>query len=98
MTVYLDADLLARLEPVREELRFFFITSTLDLKPVAEKSADAVLADGVEAWILARPSPHTKCVRCWHYREDVGSHAAHPELCGRCVENVDGAGEVRRWF
>ena len=21
-----------------------------------------------------------------------------PELCGRCVENVNGAGETRRWF
>ncbi|MEW5824850.1 MAG: zinc finger domain-containing protein [Pseudomonadota bacterium] len=36
-------------------------------------------------------------MRCWHHREDVGNHAAHPELCGRCVENVDGAGETRRF-
>ena len=27
-----------------------------------------------------------------------GSIADHPELCGRCVENVDGAGEARKWF
>jgi isoleucyl-tRNA synthetase len=27
----------------------------------------------------------------------VGRHAAHPELCGRCVENVDGPGETRRY-
>jgi hypothetical protein len=33
-------------------------------------------------------------VRCWHFRADVGSHAEHPELCGRCVDNVDGAGET----
>jgi isoleucyl-tRNA synthetase len=37
-------------------------------------------------------------VRCWHYRADVGSHADDPELCSRCVENVNGAGETRRWF
>jgi isoleucyl-tRNA synthetase len=37
-------------------------------------------------------------VRCWHYRADVGRHAAHPELCGRCVENVEGGGEDRRFF
>jgi len=35
-------------------------------------------------------------VRCWHHRHDVGGHADHPELCGRCVENVVGAGETRR--
>jgi isoleucyl-tRNA synthetase len=98
VAVYLDADLLARLAPVREELRFFFITSSLQLRPLAEKPDDAARAEGLDAWIHARPSPHGKCVRCWHYREDVGSHAAHPELCGRCVENVDGAGEARQWF
>ncbi|MDY6981117.1 MAG: zinc finger domain-containing protein, partial [Pseudomonadota bacterium] len=48
-----------------------------------------------EIWVSVSASPHAKCVRCWHHREDVGSHTEHPELCGRCVENVDGAGEER---
>jgi isoleucyl-tRNA synthetase len=43
------------------------------------------------------PSAHAKCERCWHYREDVGSDANHPTLCGRCVSNLFGAGEVRRY-
>ena len=42
-----------------------------------------------------RPSAHPKCGRCWHYRPDVGSIAAHPGLCGRCVANLEGAGEAR---
>jgi isoleucyl-tRNA synthetase len=29
-----------------------------------------------------------KCERCWHWETDVGSHAAHPTICGRCVEAV----------
>jgi len=37
-------------------------------------------------------------VRCWHYRADIGSTPAHPQLCGRCVDNLEGAGEERRWF
>ena len=40
---------------------------------------------------------HVKCERCWHHREDVGVVAAEPELCGRCVDNVSGAGEVRKF-
>jgi isoleucyl-tRNA synthetase len=44
-----------------------------------------------------RVSEHHKCVRCWHQRPDVGHHAEHPELCGRCVENVAGDGESRRY-
>jgi len=30
-----------------------------------------------------------KCERCWHWETDVGSHPAHPGLCGRCVEAVN---------
>ena len=48
-------------------------------------------------WIQTTPTEHPKCIRCWHHREDVGTHAEHPELCGRCVGNVDGEGEQRRY-
>ncbi|MBL8296856.1 MAG: isoleucine--tRNA ligase [Rhodanobacteraceae bacterium] len=51
-----------------------------------------------EVWIVAKVSAAAKCVRCWHYRPEVGAHASHPELCARCVENVDGGGEQRRYF
>jgi isoleucyl-tRNA synthetase len=81
-----------------DELRFLFITSTLELRPTAEKPADAIRGEGVEAWIFATPSAHAKCVRCWHYRADVGAHTDDPELCGRCVDNVNGTGEIRRYF
>ena len=53
---------------------------------------------GAGPWIHAVSTVHAKCVRCWHYRADVGSHAGDPELCGRCVDNISGAGEDRRWF
>lgn len=29
-----------------------------------------------------------KCERCWHWETDVGQHAEHPTLCGRCVAAV----------
>jgi isoleucyl-tRNA synthetase len=29
-----------------------------------------------------------KCDRCWHWETDVGSHAEHPTICGRCAEAV----------
>jgi len=47
--------------------------------------------------LLAVKSAAEKCPRCWHHRSDVGSNAEHPELCGRCVENVAGEGEERRY-
>jgi isoleucyl-tRNA synthetase len=97
--LYVDAATLAALVPVADELRFLFIVSELRLHPAAAKPADAVPAEGVAgAFIRAVASSAAKCVRCWHYREDVGTHATHPELCGRCVDNVDGPGEDRRHF
>ncbi|HET7663345.1 MAG TPA: class I tRNA ligase family protein, partial [Rhodanobacteraceae bacterium] len=99
--VYMDDDLRRRYADAASELRFFFITSTLDVHPLADKPEGAVrveLEGEGEAWVAARASTAAKCIRCWHYRDDVGSHADHPELCGRCVENVDGEGETRQWF
>ena len=85
-------------EGALEELRFLFITSQLRVHPAAQRPADAPAAEGATAWIVAAPSKHAKCVRCWHYRADVGSSPADPELCARCVQNVRGAGETRRFF
>jgi isoleucyl-tRNA synthetase len=56
-----------------------------------------VLDSGETLRVVVRRSPHAKCTRCWHHRADVGQDANHPELCGRCVENVEGSGETRRF-
>ncbi len=79
-----------------DELRFVLITSAVHLHDLAAVPADAVeILEQV--FVQVSRSAHGKCTRCWHHREDVGSHAAHPELCGRCIDNVEGAGEVREY-
>ena len=73
-------DLLASLA---DDLRFVFICSkTTMLRSEEEK-------------LLAAPLAHAKCERCWHVREEVGTHAEYPELCGRCISNLHGDGEQR---
>jgi isoleucyl-tRNA synthetase len=96
-TLFVSDELQALLQRLGEELRFVTITSTATLAPFASAPTDlaATAVGGLKVQISA--SAHTKCVRCWHHREDVGQHAAHPELCGRCVENVEGSGEVRHY-
>ncbi|NCZ80411.1 MAG: hypothetical protein EBY91_07195, partial [Burkholderiaceae bacterium] len=42
-------------------------------------------------------SVYQKCARCWHHTVDVGSDPNHPDLCGRCISNLDGAGELRQY-
>ncbi|MFZ2267194.1 MAG: isoleucine--tRNA ligase [Azonexus sp.] len=65
-----------------------------DLKFVLICSSAVLVRDEAEQ-VLASPLEHAKCERCWHVREDVGTDPAHPGLCGRCVSNLHGAGEVR---
>ncbi|MDH3453350.1 MAG: class I tRNA ligase family protein, partial [Gammaproteobacteria bacterium] len=97
VTLYCDGDLRGALESAGSELRFVLITSEATVAPLREKPGHAVRADesAAELWIAASASPHPKCIRCWHQRADVGSESAHPQLCGRCVNNVEGAGERR---
>lgn len=94
--IYCETDIFSALSQLDDELRFVFITSYVRIHPLNEKKNDCIKAiEGV--FINVSKSKHEKCIRCWHYREDVGNHAKHPELCGRCVENVDGKGETRKF-
>jgi len=88
------------MQQLGNELRFVMITSEATVATpdkASKKSIDVTLANGETIRIETKASSHNKCVRCWHHRDDVGTHKEHPELCGRCVENVDGDGEVRRF-
>ena len=80
---------------LEEELRFLLITSAARLHQGAAPPDSVAAGEGIA--IRVAPTEAPKCVRCWHRREDVGAHAEHPELCGRCVTNVTTAGETRRY-
>jgi isoleucyl-tRNA synthetase len=73
------------LSSIGDDLRFVMITSA------------AIVVRGDALDITVKPSIHAKCERCWHYRPDVGAESAHPTLCARCVANLYGSGEPRRF-
>jgi isoleucyl-tRNA synthetase len=77
-------DLLASLGA---DLKFVLICSKVTLLKVG--------AGGTAVSVV--PSAQKKCARCWHWRDDVGHDAAHPELCGRCTSNLYRAGEAREF-
>jgi len=78
----------ALLESLGEDLKFVMITSSARAAKVAAEEDEA---------IIVAPSPNEKCERCWHYRADVGAHSEHPGICARCVDNLFGAGEPRKF-
>ena len=86
LDLHLAGDKHTLLATLGDDLRFVTITSRATLQPAAGEADEK---------IVVTPSPHSKCDRCWHWRADVGRHGEHPTLCGRCVENLFGAGEKR---
>lgn len=83
---------LAKLE---DEVKFVFITSAARLHYAVAPANAETLLEGLQG--VATVSEAAKCTRCWHHVADVGADAKHPELCGRCIKNVDGAGECREY-
>ena len=80
-----DFDNYAALASIGDDLRFVLITSA------------ARVSRSNELTISVSSSPYPKCERCWHWRSDVGKDPTHPRLCGRCVANLVGRGEPRRF-
>jgi isoleucyl-tRNA synthetase len=88
LTIKAAGDKFKLLDSLDDDLKFVFITSLAKAVEVAAEADEAV---------EVAASTAEKCERCWHYRADVGSHADHPTLCGRCYSNLFGAGEKRKF-
>ncbi len=97
VTLFVSQDLADKLAKLEDELRFVLITSAAQVQVVETKPEDSMDTDIEGLWLNLAASEGQKCVRCWHHRTDVGQHAEHEELCGRCIENVDGKGETRHY-
>ena len=84
--VHASSETYRALSALGEDLKFVLITS----------EARVIEAVPGEERVVAAPVEAGKCERCWHWRSDVGKEASHPGLCGRCIENLFGAGEPRK--
>lgn len=87
LDIHVDGNLYDSLSRFGEDLKFALITSR----------ANVYKQVGAGVSVDVKSSANAKCDRCWHYRADVGRDAAHPTICGRCVSNLFGKGEVRTY-
>jgi isoleucyl-tRNA synthetase len=97
VTVFVPEALASVFTALHDELRFLLITSYAQVVASDQPPITAVKASHENVWIVVEPSQNPKCVRCYQLRSDVGSDPKHPEICARCVLNVDGAGEERKF-
>jgi len=96
--LYCDVELKKQLDALQDELRFVLITSGADVHLAnAHLPTDVVVTEVPGLSIKVDPVTYQKCERCWHRRADVGSDSSHPTLCARCVVNVVGEGEIRKF-
>jgi len=93
--LFASDNLKAQLDKLGNELRFVLITSGASVAGFDANAGEATELEGLRVAVVA--SDKAKCERCWHHSDDVGQNEQHPTLCGRCVENVEGSGEVRHY-
>jgi isoleucyl-tRNA synthetase len=67
------------LERYRNDLRFLFIVSGVELKAAPEGNAEAPVN------VIVSKAPGKKCERCWNYSVHVGEARRYPTVCERCL-------------
>ncbi|EPW3767325.1 isoleucine--tRNA ligase [Vibrio fluvialis] len=97
VTLFASDELADKINKLEDELRFVLLTSKANVKLLAEKSDAAQATDIDGLFVQVNKTEAEKCDRCWHYTPDVGTIKGHETICGRCVSNVDGEGEVRKF-
>lgn len=97
VSLYATEELTQKLAALGDELRFVLLTSKVSVEAVTSQPADTQATEIEGLYISVSATDAPKCERCWHYSDDVGSEPAHPEICGRCISNVDGEGEQRQF-
>ena len=96
VTIYSTDSTRSMLKKLGDELKFLTITSGAKLEPLVDNPDDND-KESDKVVVRVEKSEHQKCIRCWHQTADVGSNLSHPEICLRCVENIEGSGEVREF-
>ncbi|WP_104402922.1 isoleucine--tRNA ligase [Vibrio penaeicida] len=97
VTLYADDALAATISKLEDELRFVLLTSAAQVKPLNDKPDSAQETDVEGLFVEVAATDAEKCERCWHHTPDVGTIEGHEKVCGRCVSNIDGEGEERKF-
>lgn len=89
VTLGLSSELMEKLSPYQDQLRYIFIVSSVDMVETNE------IEDGLESEtipglkIKVSPSLDPKCERCWVHDPTVGDDNNQPTICKRCLKALD---------
>lgn len=94
--LYVSKNLLKKLEILGKEIKFIFLTSSVEIKlyntaPLNTKKSEIIH----QLKLSMYKTKGEKCPRCWHYFIAHEHHIKKRNICCRCILNTLGNGEKR---
>jgi isoleucyl-tRNA synthetase len=89
ITLGISGSLLERLRGLEDILSRVFIVSKVRLAEAGSIEAGVEAVDIPGMLIEVKPAAAEKCARCWVHDESVGTDGDQPEICGRCVKELE---------
>jgi isoleucyl-tRNA synthetase len=89
-TLYANPDDVAALAGL--DLGEICITSSATVSAASAPEGAFTLPDVPGVAVTVALAPGEKCQRCWRVLPEVGTIAAHPDLCERCADAVEAPG------
>ncbi len=93
--LHVKPNIASKLYSLGNELCFLFITSAVYITSYDNAGVNAVKSEKIEGLkITISKAKGDKCIRCWHYSTSIGSD----NICNRCMDNIYGVGEQRKFI
>ncbi|AEO07962.1 isoleucine--tRNA ligase [Buchnera aphidicola] len=94
--LYVSKNLLKKLEILGKEIKFIFLTSSVEIKPYNTAPLNTKKSKIIHQLKLSiHKVKGEKCPRCWHYFIADEHHIKKSNICYRCILNTLGNGEKR---
>jgi isoleucyl-tRNA synthetase len=99
IVLYVDTDTKKKLHLLRKELKFFFMTSDCQIKDYLLAPSSSIKSTIIKnIKIDCNKHPGKKCLRCWHYVDNLENNHLYSNICHRCIKNTSRSGETREFI
>lgn len=99
ITLYASSKLYNILKNIKDELHFALISSKVKLLEYKYADNQSVFCKKIkELKIKVKKINGIKCARCWHFTNDIGVNKFYSDICNRCISNITGTGEIRKFI
>lgn len=100
--LYADPNLIKQLRIFSNELSFGLLISSFVILEynqlhISEHEQKKLNKD-LKLKIVLTKAKGDKCLRCWNFTLEINQYKNYPNVCSRCVQNIIGIGEDRKYF